>query len=581
MSFERLNEDQIIEKYGIVDPWDYVTSFENAIKEYCGYGFAIACDSNTNAIKLCLEYLGIKNEKIRIPAKTYVSVPNQIIHSGNYPELVGMEWYGEYEIGETGIIDSACKFEKNSAISHQDPHYKILSFHHRKIINIGKGGMILTNDAEFEGWARTMIYDGRHKEVKYDNDEFDCYGYHMYMTPEDAKKGLSILHSDRIGEDVIMCASHEDYKDLRNQNIFNKKVLATHNFDIWDSYYYESKMIQDIIKSPKKYFNIILPQEYIIYYHKRNHLDYFIELDNDLKMCDKYLTYYCGSEFDEEINKRCDNIKVVTWDSVDYFAKSQPYRFPSLMFYGKHHKEATFELLKTIIPSRHFSIMTFIKAGREWRGYIAEKLYETKLNEKTNLCLRVDSSIRSYNESSFSYTDKKGGVLRFHPLYWNKNIDLNYKSDPSIEFNISKTPVEYMMGSFDIAVETITDYFFVTEKTLRPIMSEKPFMVFSCQNYHKKLSEKYGFKLYDELIDYSFDSIPELDKRFDAQINELVRISNKYTAEEIFHLTRETTSFNFSILEKLRNTKFVNIPREIYQTKLINEYKYLPNTLND
>jgi hypothetical protein len=112
-------------------------------------------------------------------------------------------------------------------------------------------------------------------------------------------------------------------------------------------------------------------------------------------------------------------------------------------------------------------------------------------------------------------------------------------------------------------------------------MSEKPFMVFSCQNYHKKLSEKYGFKLYDELIDYSFDSIPELDKRFDAQINELVRISNKYTAEEIFHLTRETASFNYSILEKLRNTKFVNIPREIYQTKLINEYKYLPNTLND
>lgn len=112
MSFERLNEDQIIEKYGIVDPWDYVTSFENAIKEYCGYGFAIPCDSNTNAIKLCLEYLGIKNEKIRIPAKTYVSVPNQIIHSGNYPELVGMEWYGEYEIGETGIIDSGRKFEK-------------------------------------------------------------------------------------------------------------------------------------------------------------------------------------------------------------------------------------------------------------------------------------------------------------------------------------------------------------------------------------------------------------------------------------------------------------------------------------
>ena len=223
MSFERLNEEEIKKKYNISDPWDYVTSFENAIKEYCGYGYAIACDSNTNAIRLCLEYLGIKKEKIKIPARTYVSVPNQIIHSGNYPDLVGMEWYGEYQIGDTPIIDSACKFEKNSAVSHQDPHYKILSFHHRKIINIGKGGMILTNDGMFEQWARTMIYDGRHKEVNYTNDQFECYGYHMYLTPEEAKIGLSILHSDRIGEDIIMCASHEDYKDLREQEIFKKE----------------------------------------------------------------------------------------------------------------------------------------------------------------------------------------------------------------------------------------------------------------------------------------------------------------------------------------------------------------------
>ena len=41
----------------------------------------------------------------------------------------------------------------------------ILSFHLKKILNIGQGGMILTNRPHFNEWARPMIYDGRHKDL--------------------------------------------------------------------------------------------------------------------------------------------------------------------------------------------------------------------------------------------------------------------------------------------------------------------------------------------------------------------------------------------------------------------------------
>ena len=35
--------------------WDKVLEFEKLIVEYCGSKYAVACDSNSNAIKLVLE----------------------------------------------------------------------------------------------------------------------------------------------------------------------------------------------------------------------------------------------------------------------------------------------------------------------------------------------------------------------------------------------------------------------------------------------------------------------------------------------------------------------------------------------
>ena len=201
----------------INDPWDWVTEFEHTIAKYCGSKYAVACDSNTNAIRLVLHYLGIQNQKIRIPARTYVSVPNQIILSGNTPVFVDVEWEGMYRIGDTPIVDAATAFYKGM----YQEEYTILSFHLKKILNIGTGGMILTNDKEFERWARPMIYDGRHKNQMYADDQFECVGWHMYMTPEQAKRGLEIFHSDRIKTENDSVGGSWKYKDLREQKIYN------------------------------------------------------------------------------------------------------------------------------------------------------------------------------------------------------------------------------------------------------------------------------------------------------------------------------------------------------------------------
>lgn len=49
-------------EYKINDPWDWVTHFEDELSNYCGYNHGIACDSNSNAIRLVLHYLEITNQ---------------------------------------------------------------------------------------------------------------------------------------------------------------------------------------------------------------------------------------------------------------------------------------------------------------------------------------------------------------------------------------------------------------------------------------------------------------------------------------------------------------------------------------
>jgi dTDP-4-amino-4,6-dideoxygalactose transaminase len=210
---------QLSEKYKITDPWDIVTLFENKLADYAGSKYAVCVDSCSNAIFLCLKYLNITGITITIPARTYPSTPMQCIHTGNRIKFVDTEWSGDYFLEPTPIVDGATKFKKGMYIP--DTYYCV-SFHHRKTLKIGKGGVILTDDAQFASWARPMIYDGRHKNILHSEDNYECIGYHMYMTPEEAAKGL-LLFED-IPEYNQDTGNNSVYKDLRQQRVFDPYV---------------------------------------------------------------------------------------------------------------------------------------------------------------------------------------------------------------------------------------------------------------------------------------------------------------------------------------------------------------------
>lgn len=73
-------------------------------------------------------------------------------------------------------------------------------------------------------------------------------------------------------------------------------------------------------------------------------------------------------------------------------------------------------------------------------------------------------------------------------------------------------PAQYNNAFCDIVCETEPTVPHYTEKTARPIYTEIPFIVVGCVGANTQLTE-YGFELYNEIWDYSFDIIDNLEDR--------------------------------------------------------------------
>ena len=205
----------------IDDPWDVVDVFEKRVAEFAGSTHAVSVDNCTNALFLCLKYLGVKEQTLSIPDRTYVSVPGAIIHSGNRVKFEDVEWDGIYRLGFTPVYDSATRFRRNMYIPGS---YQCLSFHAKKNLPIGKGGMILTNDKGAYEWLKIARYEGRHTNVRYAEDTFDMVGWNMYMYPEQAAQGLLLFEGLRDslagGYDLPDCGGSKDYKPLSKFEVF-------------------------------------------------------------------------------------------------------------------------------------------------------------------------------------------------------------------------------------------------------------------------------------------------------------------------------------------------------------------------
>jgi dTDP-4-amino-4,6-dideoxygalactose transaminase len=200
------------------NPYKIVKMFEEEVAEYTGAPYAISVDSCTNALFLCCKYLNVT--QVTIPKHTYLSVPMSIIHSGAEVVFEDRDWSGVYKLEPYPIFDAAKRFTSDMYIPGS---MMCLSFHIKKLLPLGKGGMILTDNKFAAEWFRKARYEGR-SEKNYHEDNIDMLGWNMYMTPQQASHGLALMQN--YPEHVEDLGENNGYRDLTTNTVFKDcKVL--------------------------------------------------------------------------------------------------------------------------------------------------------------------------------------------------------------------------------------------------------------------------------------------------------------------------------------------------------------------
>lgn len=198
--------------------FDVVRQFERRVAEFAGAKYAVAVNSGTSAIFLSLMHerqrLGyVPTKNVKVPRKTFISVPMAVMQAGFTPVFVDLLWRGVYDLLPFDIIDGALRFRGGM----YQGGLHCLSFQARKILNIGEGGMILTDDFKAYQWLSAASYSGR-KPPFYRVEDVMQMGWNVYMTPEKAARGLHLMEyvKDEPDQEV-------NYPDLSQVPLFARE----------------------------------------------------------------------------------------------------------------------------------------------------------------------------------------------------------------------------------------------------------------------------------------------------------------------------------------------------------------------
>lgn len=196
--------------------------FEKELGEYTGAPYVVTVDNMSNALFLALKYENIQGSIIKIPARTYPSVPCEIIHAGGKVDFIhstGETLKGAYRLSPTRVWDSALRFTADMYIPRT--HMCISFTGPYKHFKLSKGGAILTDDEDAYKWFKRARFSGRN-ECSYHEDFFDMLGWNFYMMPELAARGLLLMKQfyDQKGNKIHNEDLELPYPDLSKFSIY-------------------------------------------------------------------------------------------------------------------------------------------------------------------------------------------------------------------------------------------------------------------------------------------------------------------------------------------------------------------------
>ena len=224
-------------KSGWVTQGPKVAEFEKAVASYVGAKHGIATTSCTTGLHLALASIGVgRGDEVIVPSFTFIASANAILYTGAtavFCEIDPRTFNIDPADAERRItkrtkaimpvdqIGLACDIEAVNAIAKKhgllvvedaapaigesykgrkvgsNAHQTVFSFHPRKVITTGEGGMITTDDDELADRARKLRAHGmsvsdldRHKSDRVIIEEYPVLGFNYRMTDIQASIGL-------------------------------------------------------------------------------------------------------------------------------------------------------------------------------------------------------------------------------------------------------------------------------------------------------------------------------------------------------------------------------------------------------
>jgi len=179
--------------------FEVVEEFEKQIAAFFGAPFAVATDSCTSGVELCLRLMNV--DEIIVPRNTYVSIPMLAKKLGIklkwYYE--GWEWKGHYILASCydveekfwyDIHDAAVLWKANSYIGGS---MMVISCQKQKHLSVGRLGVILLDNEKKAKELKKLSYDGRISMIPWREQNISSFGIHAYCQPELAALALGKL----------------------------------------------------------------------------------------------------------------------------------------------------------------------------------------------------------------------------------------------------------------------------------------------------------------------------------------------------------------------------------------------------
>ncbi len=288
---------------GWVSQGTKVAEFEQVFADYVGARHAIATTSCTTALHMSLAALGVgSGDEVIVPSLSFIATANVVVHCGATPVFVDIDprtcnidplripsaitdkTKAVIPVHQMGlpadidaiqdiadrhglhiIEDAACAIGSAYKGKRIGGHGNLacFSFHPRKIITMGEGGMVTTDDAELTAKLRRMRHHGmsvsdleRHGSKKVVIEEYLEIGYNYRMTDIQAAVGI-----EQLRKLPFILERRKHIADLYSAGLHGIPVLraqfnpdyAQHNFQSYsieiapDARYSRDQMLQMLL----------------------------------------------------------------------------------------------------------------------------------------------------------------------------------------------------------------------------------------------------------------------------------------------------------------------------------------------